>query len=130
MGEVKTRISIGLLGLLWLGLAVDAGATPANKSALARHFGKFLPAKLNSCATCHVRAEPNGAESLKDFPHHAFGKRLRALGDKLTIAAPPHTTPAALQRPPSTLRQQHTTDCKLPALLHLTTITIYHNSLP
>ena len=80
---MNTRAYIVILAIGW---SPAAWSTPANKSALARHFGKYLPAKLNSCATCHVRAEPQDAESLKDFPHNAFGKRLRALGDKLTIA--------------------------------------------
>jgi len=67
-------------------LAVSVWATPANKSALARHLGQFLPTKLNSCAICHVRANAQGAESLDDFPHNAFGHRLRGLGDKLSLA--------------------------------------------
>lgn len=80
---MNTRAYIVLLAI---GCSAAVWATPANKSALARHYGKFLPAKLNSCATCHVRAEPRGAESLKEFPHNAFGKRLATLGDELSLA--------------------------------------------
>ena len=82
MPELNARLSIGIVCLAF---AASALGTPANKLALARHLGKFLPAKLNSCATCHVAADPRGAESLKDFPHNTFGRRLRALGDEMTI---------------------------------------------
>lgn len=51
-----------------------AGATPANKSALLKFFGPHLPAELDTCATCHVRDEAHGAESLEDFPHNEFGR--------------------------------------------------------
>jgi len=73
---------------LFLGLAVcvlpsSAKATPANKQAFSRYFGKYLPRGLDSCAVCHVRAEANGAESLDEFPHNSFGNRLAAAADQL-----------------------------------------------
>ncbi|MBG86745.1 MAG: multidrug transporter [Verrucomicrobiales bacterium] len=67
-------------------MPVCAIATPANKRGLERHFGDLLPKRLNSCATCHVKADAHGAESLKDFPHNAFGDRLHQLGRKISIA--------------------------------------------
>lgn len=51
-------------------------ATPANKSALLKFFGPHLPVELDTCATCHVRADAHGAESLEEFPHNDFGRNL------------------------------------------------------
>lgn len=59
-------------------------ATPANKKALAKFFGPHFPAALETCATCHVRAEPEGAESLEEFPHNEFGKALHAGQGRIT----------------------------------------------
>lgn len=74
--------------LLILGLAIyvlpnSANATPANKQAFSRYFGNYLPSGLNTCAVCHVRADANGAESLDEFPHNYFGKRLSAAAEQL-----------------------------------------------
>ncbi len=71
--------------VIGFGLAPMTWATPANKQAFTKHFGRFLKSELNSCATCHVRADAHEATSLKDFPHNPFGDRLRQLGDKLTL---------------------------------------------
>jgi hypothetical protein len=60
-----------------------ASATPANKQAFSRYFGKYLPQGLDTCAVCHIRAEANGAESLDDFPHNPFGDRLRIAAESL-----------------------------------------------
>jgi hypothetical protein len=73
---------------LFLGLAVcvlpsSANATPANKQAFSRYFGKYLPNGLDTCAVCHVRADANGAESLDEFPHNSFGDRLRVAREVL-----------------------------------------------
>lgn len=57
-----------------------ANATPANKAALAKELGDFLPVALDSCAICHVRALADGAETLEEFPHNPFGKQLADLG--------------------------------------------------
>ncbi len=62
-----------------------APATPANKAALGRFLGEFLPAATDSCVTCHVRAHADGAETLADFPHNPFGKRLASLGENFPI---------------------------------------------
>ena len=67
-----------LLGLAVCVIPSSANATPANKQAFSRYFGKYLPRSLDTCAVCHVRAEANGAESLDEFPHNVFGNRLRS----------------------------------------------------
>ncbi|NNE92087.1 MAG: DUF1549 domain-containing protein, partial [Verrucomicrobiales bacterium] len=65
-------------------ISASAGATPANKNALEKFFGPHLPAELNSCAACHVKADGHGATSLEDFPHNPFGKSLAALDGKIS----------------------------------------------
>src|SRR6478672_6238856 len=65
-------------------LALSAASTPANKAALVRYYGQYLPTNLNSCTTCHLPAKlDHPPENLDEFPHNAFGKRLRALGQEL-----------------------------------------------
>jgi hypothetical protein len=64
-------------------VAASAQATPANKKALALHLDKFLPASLNACTTCHLPSKNTSPESLDEFPHNAFGTRLRELGTQL-----------------------------------------------
>lgn len=61
-------------------------ATPANKTALLKYLGPFAKPRLDSCITCHVKAEAHGAESLKDFPHNQFGKSLQTLGRKVELS--------------------------------------------
>ncbi len=65
-----------LAGVILAGACAHAPATPANKLALQRHYGDFLPAGLNDCSTCHERGGDHSAESLKDIPHNPFGARL------------------------------------------------------
>lgn len=72
-----------ILGLVVCVLPGSANATPANKQAFSRYFGKYLPRDLDTCAVCHERAEANGAESLEEFPHNSFGDRLRAAAEQL-----------------------------------------------
>ena len=75
------------LGALIAIAAIPAAATPANKLALKRHFGDFLPPGLNQCSTCHLPGGDHAAESLEDIPHNAFGARLReAAGDNGAIS--------------------------------------------
>ena len=61
-------------------------ATPANKAGLQRHFGQFLGRDLDRCTTCHLPSANKSPESLDEFPHNEFGKRLRALGKAKTIS--------------------------------------------
>lgn len=72
-----------LLLILCTSITTSANANPANRRAFARYFGSYLTENLNSCSTCHVRAHAEGAESLDDFPHNAFGTQLRVEADKL-----------------------------------------------
>jgi hypothetical protein len=58
-----------------------AFATPANKAAMVKHFGTFLPPAMNSCTACHLPSEIKHPETLAEFPHNAFGTRLRELGE-------------------------------------------------
>lgn len=69
-----------------LGVFVEpAKANPANKQALLRFLGKYRVEQLDSCAVCHVRAHPEGVESLDDFPHNEFGARLSEIGEEHSI---------------------------------------------
>jgi len=69
---------------LWLlAFSSAAPATPANKKAAANYYGHFLPEKLASCTLCHLPSKNSAPETLKDFPHNAFGDRLRVLGESL-----------------------------------------------
>ena len=58
-------------------------ATPANKSALARHYDGFLSKELTKCSTCHQAATVAQPEDLGDIPHNPFGARLREVGREL-----------------------------------------------
>lgn len=75
-----------LIQLFLITALLDVVATPANKAALSKHLGPFLPAALNSCVACHVEADPHGAESLNEFPHNDFGGALHKLGRKIKLA--------------------------------------------
>jgi hypothetical protein len=37
-------------------VCAPAAATPVNKAALERYFGRFLPRKMAACSTCHLAA--------------------------------------------------------------------------
>lgn len=59
-------------------------ATPANKAGLEKFFGRFLPARLDACTTCHLPAKGNIVPtSLTDFPHNSFGHRLALAAEEL-----------------------------------------------
>jgi hypothetical protein len=63
-----------------------ASSTPANKTALVKHYDKFLPKSLNACSTCHLPGDNKHPETLADFPHNPFGDRLRKLGEEAAKA--------------------------------------------
>ncbi|HEY6168290.1 MAG TPA: DUF1549 domain-containing protein, partial [Verrucomicrobiae bacterium] len=67
--------------LLSIGLAT-AVATPANKTALVKHYDRFLAKSLNNCSTCHLPSDKKNPESLEEFPHNPFGDRLRKVGEE------------------------------------------------
>lgn len=71
-------------------------ATPANKKAFANHFEHLLPAKLNECTTCHKPSSVESPHSLEEFPHNAFGDRLRRLGEELKAKKAETSIPARL----------------------------------
>ena len=61
-----------------------ASATPANKAALAARYGRFLPARLDACSTCHQSAPgTKPGVTLDEFPHNPFGARLKAVAEVL-----------------------------------------------
>jgi hypothetical protein len=76
------RRCLVLLLLSWFGV-VTVSATPANKAALVKHYDRFLPKALNTCATCHLPSDNKHPESLAEFPHNPFGDRLRVIGQEL-----------------------------------------------
>jgi hypothetical protein len=62
----------------------NALATPANKAALSVRYGRFLPARLDACVTCHQSAPgTKQGVTLEEFPHNSFGARLKAIADVL-----------------------------------------------
>src|SRR5690349_17428081 len=67
-------------------VCLTASATPANKTALKKHYDRFLGAELNRCTTCHLPSTVKNPESLEQFPHNPFGTRLRLLGEELKAA--------------------------------------------
>jgi hypothetical protein len=77
-------------------LSPSLHATPANKSALERHYAGFLSKDLNRCTTCHQPSEKKSPETLAEFPHNPFGHRLRLLGEKLAQAGASKDLPTRL----------------------------------
>lgn len=61
-------------------------ATPVNKAAMERHYEKFLGGSLNRCTTCHQPSTLKDPHTLEEFPHNAFGDRLRVLGEEWSAA--------------------------------------------
>jgi hypothetical protein len=74
-----------------------AGATPANKAALEKHYDKFLAKRLARCTTCHLPSENKNPESLDEFPHNPFGARLRAVGRELVAKGRKKNLPTRLK---------------------------------
>src|SRR5438270_11576559 len=64
--------------------SLTAHATPANRIGLERYYERFLSKKLNACTTCHLPPQPGKPQdTLQNFPHNSFGRRLAELGDQL-----------------------------------------------
>jgi hypothetical protein len=80
-------------------LAAPSFATPANKSAFVRYFGKYLDAKLNACTTCHTKEKGAGLPtSLKEYPHNAFGRRLARVVEEMALTKQPTDIGARINR--------------------------------
>src|SRR5437762_9821115 len=73
-----------------------AQGTPANNTALDRHFDRFLPKKLNACTTCHLPSDKKDPQNLEEFPHNPFGARLRAAKKELAAQSKPTDIPARI----------------------------------
>ncbi len=78
--SLPSFLSLALF-LALAGLASRASATPANRTAFERHYDRFLARPLASCTTCHLPSDRAFPESLDEFPHNAFGQRLREWAD-------------------------------------------------
>lgn len=74
------RPNIFIILLLAAVAAACARATPVNKAGLQRHYGPLLGKDLDRCTTCHLPSANKAPESLDEFPHNPFGKRLWELG--------------------------------------------------
>lgn len=85
--RLRTRFALGALFCLLMLWGKAASATPANRIGLEKLYGRFLPARMNACTTCHLPSKTNAAPtSLADFPHNAFGHRLALAADELRKA--------------------------------------------
>jgi hypothetical protein len=76
----------GLLASLVFVLGSGHGmvmATPANLKSAEAYFEHFLVAQRNQCTLCHLPSENHSPQSLEEFPHNAFGDRLRELRSEL-----------------------------------------------
>ena len=93
----KHRRVLAALGVLAVSSLV-AQATPANRAALEKHYEKFLTKNLARCTTCHLPSEHKNPESLDEFPHNAFGARLRAEGGRMGADELRKDIPARLKR--------------------------------
>jgi hypothetical protein len=96
IGGLGAGAVLVLLGAL--AATQPAAARPMHRVALADCYGKFLPAALNNCGTCHVAAAPlKPPASLADFPHNPFGNRLRQVGEELRAAGKRADIPSRLR---------------------------------
>ena len=93
MAQRALRITILSAALLF---PLTTFATPANKAAFEKHFDKFLPRQLAQCTTCHLPSDRKNPENLDEFPHNAFGDRLRKLGEELSKAGKKKDIPTRL----------------------------------
>lgn len=81
---MKRAILAATMALCSVGVAAPVWATPANLAVLGTRYGRFLPARQNACTTCHQNAPGEKAPiSLTEFPHNAFGARLKSVGESL-----------------------------------------------
>ena len=71
--------------------------TPANKSALEKHYDRFLTKENNRCTTCHLPSNKKSPETLAEFPHNPFGDRLRAAREQLLASGTKATLPERLK---------------------------------
>jgi cytochrome c553 len=90
------RVTALLAAAMALAFADAARATPAHRAALDRHYDKFLAKELSRCTTCHQPSDNKNPKNLDEFPHNAFGKRLRAVGEELKAAGKSADIPARL----------------------------------
>jgi len=67
-------------------LSSQLAANPAHRAAIAKHFGSFLPEKLQNCSLCHHGEDGEEASSLEEFPHNVFGNAFRVAGVQLATA--------------------------------------------
>ncbi len=94
--HLRRRFACVLLGC-GLALPLTLDATPANRTALAKHYDRFLATNLNNCSTCHLPARlAHPPESLDEFPHNPFGARLRLVGKELASRGEKKTIPQRL----------------------------------
>lgn len=84
------------VGILWAGPKILA--TPANRTALERHFDRFLARDLTRCTTCHRPSDTKSPETLEEFPHNSFGHRLRLLGEEWAKEGKKKDLPSRLSR--------------------------------
>ncbi|MEP6757422.1 MAG: DUF1549 and DUF1553 domain-containing protein [Chthonomonadales bacterium] len=84
-GMALTGFALALAGLI--STVPAANANPANRNGMDLYFEKFIPKRLNNCNTCHLPISGDKKpDSLSNFPHNAFGKRLADLGTMLRKA--------------------------------------------
>lgn len=75
-----------------------ASATPANKAAFAKYFGKYLAPKLDACTTCHLpKKYTSSPNSLAEFPHNSFGHRLALAAEELRKAGKKTDIPSRIR---------------------------------
>src|SRR5688500_5687908 len=76
---------------VWVAAAVlvlgsPAHAKPAHLKSFQEHYGQFLGKGLDACGTCHRASASKAPSTLAEFPHNAFGDRLRKIGEQLSAA--------------------------------------------
>lgn len=95
MGCTVNTTTLALFFIL-VCLFTRANATPAHKAALDQHYDRFLTPSLNHCTTCHRPSPLKEPQSLSEFPHNAFGDRLKRAAAELSQAGKPKALAARL----------------------------------